>query len=174
MEAILAWRMKDGFVGRFPNLRMISAVAEHRSLTRAGREIFLTQSALSHQLLTLESRLGTPLFHRLGKSMVPTPAGQVTEQRKRLDESQAMFERRQMEEGLRRLDEGLQRADAGEQTDEIVLTAQREHRVDQIVADAGLALLDFEAIGEEFDHLILHRFDVDQEILHSPQTETLR
>ena len=26
VEAILAWRMKDGFVGRFPNLRIISAI----------------------------------------------------------------------------------------------------------------------------------------------------
>ena len=46
-------------------------------------------------------------------------------------------------------DERLQRADAGEQADEVVLAAEREHRVDQIVTDAGLALLDFEAVGEE-------------------------
>ncbi len=49
------------------------------------------------------------------------------------------------------LDERLQRADAGEQTDEIVLSAEREHRVDQVVANAGFALLDLEAVGEEVE-----------------------
>ena len=48
-------------------------------------------------------------------------------------------------------DERLQRADAGEQADEIVLAAEREHRVDQVVADAGFALLDLEAVGEEVE-----------------------
>ena len=36
-----------------------------------------------------------------------------------------------------------------QQPDQIVLAAKREHGVDQIVADTCLALLDFEAIGEE-------------------------
>lgn len=57
------------------HLRMVAAVAELGTLTKAGERVFLTQSALSHQLLELEARLGTPLFHRLGKRMVPTPAG---------------------------------------------------------------------------------------------------
>ncbi len=39
--------------------------------------------------------------------------------------------------------------DPGEQADEVVLLAEREDGVDQVVADAGLALLDLEAVGEE-------------------------
>jgi len=58
------------------HLRLVKAVAEEGSLTRAGQRLHLTQSALSHQLLALEDDLGTRLFERLRKKMVPTPAGE--------------------------------------------------------------------------------------------------
>lgn len=58
------------------SLRLVLAIAEHGTMTEAARQIHLTQSALSHHLLQLETRLQVPLFHRLGRRMVPTPAGQ--------------------------------------------------------------------------------------------------
>ena len=58
------------------HLRLVAAVAEVGSLTRAGDQLHLTQSALSHQLRDIESRLGTPLFLRVGKRMMLTPAGE--------------------------------------------------------------------------------------------------
>lgn len=58
------------------DLKLVDAVAEHGSLTRAGSVLYLTQSALSRQLSDLERRLGTPLFTRSGKRMVLTPAGE--------------------------------------------------------------------------------------------------
>jgi LysR family transcriptional regulator for metE and metH len=57
------------------HLLLVSAVAEHQSLTKAGDVLHLSQSALSHQLRDIEDRLGTRLFHRLNKRMLPTPAG---------------------------------------------------------------------------------------------------
>lgn len=58
------------------HLRLVTAVAEHQSLTKAGDVLHLTQSALSHQLRDIEDRLGARLFHRLNKRMLPTAAGE--------------------------------------------------------------------------------------------------
>lgn len=57
------------------HLKLVASVAEVGSLTKAGDRLHLTQSALSHQLRDIESRLGVPLFLRVGKRLVLTPAG---------------------------------------------------------------------------------------------------
>ena len=48
-----------------------------------------------------------------------------------------------------RFQESLQGFDAAHQADEIVLVPEREHGVDQIVADALLAQRDFEPVSEK-------------------------
>jgi LysR family transcriptional regulator, regulator for metE and metH len=58
------------------HLKLIVEVSQEQSVTRASEKLFLTQSALSHQLLDIETRLGTPLFHRLNKKMILTQAGE--------------------------------------------------------------------------------------------------
>jgi LysR family transcriptional regulator for metE and metH len=58
------------------HLRLVSSVVEAGSLTRAADRLHLTQSALSHQLRDIEGRLGAPLFLRVGKRLVLTPAGE--------------------------------------------------------------------------------------------------
>jgi LysR family transcriptional regulator for metE and metH len=58
------------------HLRLVASVAEVGSLTRAGDRLHLTQSALSHQLRGIESRLGAALFLRVGKRLVLTLAGE--------------------------------------------------------------------------------------------------
>jgi len=58
------------------HLRLVVAVAERGNLTRAGADLHLTQSALSHQLRGLEADLGARLFERAGRQMHPTAAGE--------------------------------------------------------------------------------------------------
>jgi LysR family transcriptional regulator for metE and metH len=58
------------------HLQLVAAVADTGSLTRAGDRLHLTQSALSHQLRGIESRLDAALFRRVGKRLVLTPAGE--------------------------------------------------------------------------------------------------
>jgi LysR family transcriptional regulator, regulator for metE and metH len=58
------------------HLKLIQAVAEQGSVTKAGNLLFLTQSALSHQLRDAEEKLGVPLFARTNRKMILTPAGE--------------------------------------------------------------------------------------------------
>ena len=46
------------------HLETLTAIREGGSLQEAADRLHLTQSALSHQLRDLETRLGTPLLNR--------------------------------------------------------------------------------------------------------------
>src|SRR5205085_7994594 len=62
-----------------PSLDLLAgfeAAARHLSFTKAGDELFLTQSAVSRQIKELEDQLGVPLFHRRHRALVLTEAGQ--------------------------------------------------------------------------------------------------
>jgi DNA-binding transcriptional LysR family regulator len=59
------------------HLRTIAAVARHRSLTKAGEELFLTQSAVSQQIRRLEEELGVEVFRRTSRSVELTAEGRV-------------------------------------------------------------------------------------------------
>lgn len=56
-------------------LRAFEVAARHLSFTRAAEELFVTPSAVSHQVKTLEENLGVQLFIRDAKALVLTPAG---------------------------------------------------------------------------------------------------
>ena len=57
------------------HLRMICAIAKSGNMTRAAQKLYVSQSALSQQLKTIESRLGVDLFHRIRKKMVLSSNG---------------------------------------------------------------------------------------------------
>lgn len=55
--------------------KLVTAIADAGSLTKAADKLFLTQSALSHQLKEIETQLGCTLFTRVNKRLVITNAG---------------------------------------------------------------------------------------------------
>jgi len=56
-------------------LRVFEAAARHMSFTEAGRELCITQTAVSHQIKALEGELGVALFRRGPRRVTLTPAG---------------------------------------------------------------------------------------------------
>ncbi len=64
-------------------LAYAEAVARHRHFTRAAEELHVAQSALSHQIRRLEAELGTELFERTSRRVVPTEAGEAVAARAR-------------------------------------------------------------------------------------------
>jgi len=57
-------------------LRAFDAAARHLSFTRAAEELFITQSAVSKQVIALESALATRLFERKTRALLLTSAGE--------------------------------------------------------------------------------------------------
>lgn len=58
-------------------LEYILAIAEHKNMTRAARQLYVSQSSLSQYLTKLEQELGTPLFFRAKNELALTPAGDL-------------------------------------------------------------------------------------------------
>jgi len=56
-------------------------VARQLSFTKAGQALFISQSAVSKQVKTLEEHYKTGLFERLGNSVTLTPAGELLYQK---------------------------------------------------------------------------------------------
>jgi DNA-binding transcriptional LysR family regulator len=57
-------------------LEIIRAIADTGSFTAAGERLHVSQSAISRQVLLLEAELGEPVFHRIGRRIRITPAGE--------------------------------------------------------------------------------------------------
>ena len=57
-------------------LKMFEASARNLSFSGASEELFVTPSAVSHQVKTLENFLGVELFHRSNRKVTLTPQGE--------------------------------------------------------------------------------------------------
>lgn len=68
------------WIPRLPHLsalRAFEATVRHGSVSRAARELHLTDGAVSRAVRDLESSLGFELFQRGNRAVVPTPAARV-------------------------------------------------------------------------------------------------
>ena len=76
-------------------LRTFRVVADTLNFTRAAERLGLTQSAVSHQIKSLETELGEPLFIRAKRGVKLSSAGQAALENaiRILDEAEALRER---------------------------------------------------------------------------------
>jgi DNA-binding transcriptional LysR family regulator len=57
-------------------LEILQAIAETGSFTACGKKLNVSQSAISRQISLLEEELGEPLFQRVGRRVLMTPAAE--------------------------------------------------------------------------------------------------
>jgi LysR family transcriptional regulator, regulator for metE and metH len=73
----MAFREDEGCMNlEIRHLRLVAAITETGSVTRASNLLHLTQSALSHQLRDAEKELDVALFERRNNKMILTGAGE--------------------------------------------------------------------------------------------------
>lgn len=56
--------------------RVFDSACRHMNFSRAGRELNITQAAVSRRIKGLEQELGEPLFTRRGRNLALTPSGE--------------------------------------------------------------------------------------------------
>ena len=61
---------------RISQLEFFVSAAKNRSFSKAAKECFTVQSAVSQQITALEDELGFLLFERTSKGIELTPAGE--------------------------------------------------------------------------------------------------
>ena len=64
---------------KLPSLNFLNTfetVARHLSFTKAAKELYLTQAAVSHQIRSLENQIGVELFYRENRKIILTKEGE--------------------------------------------------------------------------------------------------
>lgn len=69
--------MKDHKMANVRDFQYISEIARYGSISKAAEALYITQPTLTKFLQRVEQETGAPLFHRVGKKFIPTPAGEV-------------------------------------------------------------------------------------------------
>lgn len=130
----------------FHHLRYFWSVAKEGNLTRAARQLHVSQSALSAQIKQLEADLGQALFQRSGRALVLTEAGRVA-----LEYAEGIFA-------------------AGNELEEVLREGRREER--QVLRIGAVATLS-RNFQENFIRPLLDRTDVDLALVSGSLPELL-
>ena len=93
MSRCVAWRMLN-----LDQVHIFLSVAKHLHFSKAADALYISQPAVSASIAKLESQLGTPLFHRIGRRVELTDAGRHLEREGRLLMEQAERLERDMED----------------------------------------------------------------------------
>lgn len=59
-----------------PGMHFFLCAAQHKSFTKAAKELCVTQGAVSHRIRLVEEQLGFPLFHRFPRKIMLTGEGE--------------------------------------------------------------------------------------------------
>src|SRR5882724_5944216 len=81
MRQAQAWTAMRNQIIDSRQIAAFAALVRHRSFTRAAEDLFLTQSAVSHAIKSLEGEIGCRLFERSGRNLSLTRAGEQFHQR---------------------------------------------------------------------------------------------
>ena len=149
------------------DLAAFVAVARERSFTRAAAQLGVSQSALSHSMKTLETRLGLRLLTRTTRSVAPTEVGErllrtVRSRLEDIDEEIATLT------GMRDKPAGTVRITSGEHSAETILLPAMERLLPaypdikvEIVADNGLTNI----VSDGFDAGVRHGEMVEKDMI---------
>lgn len=151
-----------------PDIRQIVAfttVLEAGGFTKAARILHLTQSALSHQVKTLETQLGVQVFARIGKRTVLTQAGEILLKhatvvlRELTDARQALLELSEPDRGRLRI------SAAGYSCYQLLPRLLQEFKAHYPHVELGVSA---EYTGEAVQHLLEGVLDVAISVIPSP------
>jgi DNA-binding transcriptional LysR family regulator len=137
------------------DLRMFRTIIEAGSLTRAAEQLHTVQSNVTTRLRQLEEDLGTPLFDRINRRLVITPAGTLlagyAEKLLSLaDEARDAVRRADQPEGLLRL--GAMETTAAARLPGVIAAFRRAHpRVELRLRTAPTPTLVQEVLAHQLD-----------------------
>jgi len=102
VEALRGRKKRNGEI-TLQRMRIFWAVAHNETMTKASKQLGLSQPSLSQQIASLEAVVGTPLFERRSNQMVLTEAGNFLLRKA----EQVLRGMQELEDGLSEFSEGI-------------------------------------------------------------------
>ena len=69
--------MEDNFIMKLTQLEYFCVAARYHNITKAAKELFVTQPSISNAIRTLEEEFGVNLFFRNNNKLTLTPEGEL-------------------------------------------------------------------------------------------------
>ena len=69
--------MEDNFIMKLTQLEYFCVAARYHNITKAAKELFVTQPSISNAIRALEEEFGVNLFFRNNNKLTLTPEGEL-------------------------------------------------------------------------------------------------